>query len=116
VNYLRTKYPTETSGGFQVIFVANEGARSVVQGARFNRMGRVKGHSDLYMFWEMHGIMFIGWLEMKKPDGEVRSEQDDFLNSIPITNNSFKGIAYSFNEGKEIVDGWISRSKVVSQF
>ena len=107
-----TKFPSN----LQVVSVPNEGARSKVQGNLFNKMGRVKGHTDLYMFWVIGETTFIAWLEMKKPTGALSKSQNKFLNSIPFSTNSFKGAAYSFVEGRDLVTKWVERSKVVSLF
>ena len=111
MNHWRTKYPSKNNPlNFEIIFVANEGARSVIQGAQFKRMGRLKGHSDLYMFWAVNNVGYVAWLEMKKPTGKLRNDQDEFLDSIPNTTNFYKGAAYSFNEGKELISSWIKLS------
>lgn len=86
-----------------IIAVINEGTSSKIQGAKFKKMGRRKGHTDLYLHWTIQNITFFFWLELKAEDGSLKKEQKIFLKNLPNSFNTYKGVAWSLAEGRDLI-------------
>lgn len=64
-----------------LLHIANEGTGSVVRGRSQKKQGVRAGVADLFLSVPRGGRAGL-WIEMKRKNGQVRSEQREFLNQM----------------------------------
>ena len=63
------------------IYIMNERKTSVHYGSRLNRMGRLKGASDLFILWPTSKYFGL-FIEMKSRKGKPTKAQIDFIERV----------------------------------
>jgi VRR-NUC domain len=109
----------EQFGGFKHLdyyeytSVPNEGKRSVVLGFLMKQMGLKAGFPDLLFVWQCKGVKDYGFIEIKKPKGAIRDNQQDFADKALAAKQNHV-IAYSVAEAIDALRKWgfISREYV----
>ncbi len=96
--------------GFRLHHSPNGGRRSIVEGAKFKRMGTSAGFPDIevpYPCGKYHGF----YIEMKpEKGGNLSSAQQEWLNYLR-EKGYFAEKAHGFLEAKEMFEHYISLNK-----
>ena len=100
VQYLTVK-------GFRryIIFIPNEGARTLSYGTKLGKMGLRKGASDLFIAVarkDFHGM----FLELKSANGKLRPSQREFLADME-EQKYFTAVCYSIDSAIEMIDFYL---------
>jgi hypothetical protein len=102
IDFIRLQYPWLIE---HTIYIMNEKKCSEHLGHLLNRMGRLKGASDLFIAWptcEHYGL----FLELKRPDGKPTKSQVEFserMNKIGY----LATIAYSIEEAIAVIKDYL---------
>lgn len=87
--------------GPYLIHIPNGGYRNPREGAKFKRMGVLRGVSDIFLAKPQNGLHGL-WIELKRPGGKLTSDQYNWIKLMLAQGYEAK-VCYGFDEAKDVI-------------